>query len=218
MEIYSNNYKITATNYNNNFCYVEGIFDVSNFVNTTINLSVDSILESDKNLSFTLQQINSNDTSKQNSFKQYFLATTPITTNSKINLSKPIDIKYNYLILLLGVKLSGELNFTNPFDFIYRFTFKINDNTLSPVYFGGTVDNIAEVEVLDSEVITPSDNTDEYATKEYVDNEIKKFSSLITEIQVYPLEELDKIDKKDNILYLGYWSYNILFLLRGLLW
>ena len=82
--------------------------------------------------------------------------------------------------------------------------FKINDNTLSPVYFGETVDNIAEVEILDSEVITPSDNTDEYATKEYVDSEIKKISSLIIEIQVYPLEELVKIDKKDNILYLGY--------------
>ena len=201
---YLNNYKITAVNYYNNLCYIEGIFDVSNFINTTINLSVDSIIESDKNLTFTLQQVNSNDTSKRNSFKEYFLATTPITTNSEINLSKSIDIKYNYLILLLGVKLSGETTFTNPFDFIYHFNFKINDNALSPVYFGGTVDNIAEVEVLDSEVITPPDNTDEYATKEYVDNEIKKISSLITEIQVYPLEELDKIDKKDNILYLGY--------------
>lgn len=204
MENYSNNYKIIAVNYSNNFCYVEGIFDVSKFVNTTINLSVDSIIESDKNLSFTLQQINSNDTFKRNSFKQYFLATTPITTNSKISLSKSIDIKYNYLILLLGIKLSDETTFTNPFDFIYRFNFKINDNALSPIYFGGTVDNIAEIEVLDSEVITPPDNTDEYATKEYVDSEIKKISSLIIEIQVYPLEELDKIDKKDNILYLGY--------------
>lgn len=204
MENYSNNYKIIAINYSNNFCYVEGIFDVSKFVNTTINLSVDSIIESDKNLSFTLQQINSNETSKQNSFKEYFLATTPITTNSEINVSKSINIKYNYLILVLGIKLSGESNFTNPFDFIYRFNFKINDNTLSPVYFGETVDNIAEVEILDSEVITPSDNTDEYATKEYVDSEIKKISSLIIEIQVYPLEELVKIDKKDNILYLGY--------------
>ena len=31
MENYSNNYKIIAINYHNNFCYVEGIFDVSKF-------------------------------------------------------------------------------------------------------------------------------------------------------------------------------------------
>ena len=29
MSEYSNNYKITATNYYNGFCYIEGIFDLT---------------------------------------------------------------------------------------------------------------------------------------------------------------------------------------------
>nr|WP_302660221.1 hypothetical protein [uncultured Clostridium sp.] len=204
MSEYSNNYKITATNYYNNFCYVEGIFDLSNFVNSTINLSVDSIIESSDNLSFTDQQINSSDLPKKNYYKKYFLLKSPVKANSKITMSNNITLKYNYLALLLGVKLSSDTTFTNPFDFIYRFNFKVNDTSFTPVYFGGSVDNIATITTLDSPVVDPPSDSTDYASKEYVDTEIKKISDSIPKIEVYTLSDLDKIGKKDNIIYFGY--------------
>lgn len=204
MSNYNNNYKVTALNYSNNYCYIEGIFDVSNYINSTIALSIDSILESNNDLSFTAQQVNSSDLPKLNYYKEYFLIKTPITVNKAITASKNIALKYAYLNLILGIKLSNDSSFTNPFDFIYRFNFKVNNTILSPLYFGGTMDNMATIEVLDSPVIDPPSDSNDYASKDYVDTEIKKIHALITKIEVYQLDELDKIEKKDGILYLGY--------------
>ena len=66
------------------------------------------------------------------------------------------------------------------------------------------MDNMATIEVLDSPVIDPPSDSNDYASKDYVDTEIKKIHALITKIEVYQLDELDKIEKKDGILYLGY--------------
>lgn len=204
MSEYSNNYKITATNYYNGFCYIEGIFDLTAFVNSAINLSVDSIIESTNNLSFTNQQIASNDSPKKNSYKEYFLLKSSVTNNSIITMSNSLTLKYNYLILLLGIKLSSDTAFTNPFDFIYRFNFKVNDTSFTPIYFGGSVDNIATITSLDSPVVDPPSDSTEYASKEYVDTEVKKISDSIPKIEVYTISDLGKIEKKDNIIYFGY--------------
>ena len=70
MSNYNNNYKVTALNYSNNYCYIEAIFDLSKYINTTIDLSVNSIIESNNDLSFTLQQVTSSDIPKPNYFKE----------------------------------------------------------------------------------------------------------------------------------------------------
>lgn len=204
MSNYNNNYKVTALNYSNNYCYIEAIFDLSKYINTTIDLSVNSITESSNDLSFTLQQVTSSDLPKLNYFKEYFLLTSTISTNNSVVAQKKINLKYDYLNLVLGIKLSNDSNFTTPFDFIYRFNFSVNDTILSPLYFGGTMDNIANVEVLDSPVITPPSDSVNYASKSYVDSEIEKVVALITKVEVYPLDELAKIEKKGDTLYLGY--------------
>lgn len=204
MSNYNNNYKVTALNYSNNYCYIEAIFDLSKYINTTIDLSVNSIIESSNDLSFTLQQVNSSDLPKLNYFKEYFLLTSTISTNNVALAQKEINLKYNYLNLVLGIKLSNDSKFTIPFDFIYRFNFSVNDTILSPLYFGETINNIANVEVLGSPVITPPSDPINYASKNYVDSEIKKVVALITKIEVYPLNELAKIEKEADTLYLGY--------------
>lgn len=204
MNNYHNNYKITALNYSNNYCYIEGIFDLSNFINKTINISIDSIIESNYDLSFTLQQVHSSDLPNINYFKEYFLIKTTVTNNKPLTINEDITLKYAYLNLVLGVKLSNDLFFSNPFDYIYRFNFKVNDIRISPLYFGETMDNMATIELLDSqEVVTPPDPTD-CNLKDYVDSEIEKVTTLIPQIEVYPLEELAKISKRDNIIYFGY--------------
>ena len=204
MSNYNNNYKVTALNYSNNYCYIEAIFYLSKYINTTIDLSVNSIIESNNDLSFTLQQVTSSDLPKPNYFKEYFLLTSTITPNNPVIAQKEITLKYNYLNLILGIKLSNDSKFTTPFDFIYRFNFSVNDTILSPLYFGGTMDNIANVEILDSQVINPPSDPINYASKNYVDSEIEKVVALITKIEVYPMDELNKTEKKVDTLYFGY--------------
>ena len=204
MSNYKNKYKVTAINYYHNYCYIEGIFDVNSYINTTVTLSIDSLLESTNDLAFTLLQINSSDLPKTNYFKEYFLLTSAITKNTNINTSKNINIKYPYLKLLLGVKLATDSVFTTPFNFNLYFTLKLNDIILSPSFFGGTVENISTIENLSTELVPPSDNSNNYASICYVDNEIHKITNLIPKIEVYSLDELDKIDKKEDIIYLGY--------------
>ena len=60
------------------------------------------------------------------------------------------------------------------------------------------------MEILDSQVINPPSDPINYASKNYVDSEIEKVVALITKIEVYPMDELNKTEKKVDTLYFGY--------------